>query len=150
MTGTEIVKAFITALESKDFEGAASWLSEGFQFSGGGMKPMGRMEFIALERALFSAFTAYTHNIGRLHEEGEVVHAVVRITGIHTGSIPVPGKPPVAATGRAIGLPEQQVEYRIDEGKIAAIRLEPAEDGGIDGLLRQLGAARTTAMPSRS
>jgi hypothetical protein len=144
MSATDIVRGFIGALESKDFDSAAEYLAERFTFASDAVRPLGKWEFIGLERALLSAFTAYTHNLTGLRQEQDgVVRANIRITGIHTGTIPVPGRPPVVATGRAIALPEQSAEYVVEDGMIVALRLETVEDGGIDGLLRQLGVARS-------
>jgi hypothetical protein len=63
------------------------------------------------------------------------------MTGTHTGTFvpPIRALKPIKATGKKVVLPEQEFVYYVDSGKIARIVSEPVPDGGIPGLLKQLG-----------
>jgi ketosteroid isomerase-like protein len=51
ISNTDIVRAWIEAFESHDFDGAGDLLADDFVFAGPVPEPIGKPEFIALHRA---------------------------------------------------------------------------------------------------
>ncbi len=51
-TTTEMVMAFMEALEAKGFDKAASYLSDNFQFSGSTPQPLSKDKFLSYASAL--------------------------------------------------------------------------------------------------
>jgi hypothetical protein len=59
--------------------------------------------------------------------------------GTHTEALVLPGTPPLAATGKAVRIPEQFFFYKIRGGQLVEIRPEPIAGGAPWGILEQLG-----------
>lgn len=49
--------------------------------------------------------------------------------------------PPIAATGKKIALPEEKHEYTLKDGKLQRLVVDIPPDGGIPGMLAQIGVA---------
>jgi predicted ester cyclase len=141
MTKTETVKAFSAALEARDFDKAASYLTDDFVFSGPVPQPIGKQEFIAVQSAFESAFQDWSFNSHDEVEQGDKVVAAVQITGTHTRelALPMPGMPPVPATNKRVSLPVEHITFTFRGDKIAALTSDNVPGGGVPGILRQIG-----------
>jgi hypothetical protein len=53
-----------------------------------------------------------------------------------------PGMAPIAATGKKIELPQDQVECTVRDGKVATMKVASETDGGITGIVAQIGHAK--------
>ncbi len=51
----------------------------------------------------------------------------------------LPGMPPVPATGKKVVLPEEKHEYTLKDGKLVRLVVESPPDGGVPGMLAQIG-----------
>src|SRR6266487_1963941 len=107
MSATEIVQDFSAALEAKDLDKAASYLSDDFMLRGPTPQPVGKNEFIAIQGAFFQAFPDWSFNQSALQEQGDKVISTVQITGTHTAPLVMPGMPPIPATGKKVSLPQE-------------------------------------------
>ena len=147
VTATELVTAFMEALEFKDFDKAAAYLSDNFQFSGSTPLPLNKDKFISYSSALATGMPNLTYHFHDLQEvverlgEGNRVRATIQITGTHTNDFQMVqlGFPPIPATNNSVLLPEEHWEYAIKGDKIASIHVEQVSGGGIRGILQQLG-----------
>jgi hypothetical protein len=63
----------------------------------------------------------------------------VRLTGTHEGKVDVRWVAPVAATMKKISLPASKWQARINNGKIVSLSAEVPPDGGLIGMLLQIG-----------
>jgi len=141
MSATDTVKAFIVALEARDFNKAASYLSDDFVFSGVTPQPVGKNEFLGMQESVQTAFPDWSFNLGDLHEDGDTVKMTLQISGTQTGQLdlsPV-GLPPVPPTGKKVSLPKDPAEVTVKGGKITAFHNMPSANGGLPGMLSQLG-----------
>jgi len=145
MTKTETVKAFSAALESRDFEKAASYLTDDFVFKGPVPMPVGRQEFIAIQSAFESAFGDWSFNSHDEVDQGDKVVAAVQITGTHTRDLvlPMPGMPTIPATHKKISLPEEHLEFTFKGDKVASL-ISDNVPGGVPGVLQQIGVPLPT------
>lgn len=139
MNKIETVDAFSAALESHDFDKAATYLSDDFTLSGPTPQPVGKNEFIGIQSAFMRAIPDWSFNSHDLQEQGEKVTSAVQITGTHTKELVVPGMPPIPATGKKISLPEEHLEFTFKGDKIASLSSDNVPGGGVPGVLQQIG-----------
>jgi predicted ester cyclase len=147
VTATEIVTAFMEALERKEFDKAATYLSDNFQFSGSTPLPLNKDTFISYSSALATGMPNLSYHFHDLQEvverlgEGKRVRATIQIIGTHTNDFQILqlGFPPIPATNKSVLLPEEHWEYAIKDNTIAFIRVEQVAGGGIAGIMEQLG-----------
>jgi predicted ester cyclase len=138
------VKRVVACLEAKDVAQAATHIHDDFQFSGFGSDPLNRDQFVSLMKALFTAIPDWSYHPRELREDGDAVRFKIQVTGTHTGMLVGldPGMAPIAATGKTISLPADQVECTLRDGKVATMKVETGEGGGIKGILGQIGHAK--------
>ncbi len=141
MTKTETAKAFSAALESRDFDRAASYMTDDFVFSGPVPQPIGKQEFIAVQSAFEDAFQDWSFNSHDEVEQGDKVVAAVQITGTHTRDLvlPMPGMPPIPATNKRVSLPVEHITFTFRGDKIASLTSDNVPGGGVPGVLQQIG-----------
>ena len=147
VTATELVTAFMEALEAKQFDKAGTYLSDNFQYSGSTPLPLDKDKFISYSSALATGMPNLSYHFHDIREvveslgEGNRVRATIQITGTQTNSfIIVPlGLPPIPQTNKSVLLPEEHWDYAVKGDTIAFIRVENVSGGGIGGILQQLG-----------
>ncbi len=141
MSKTDITNAFSAALEAQDFDKAAYYLSDDFTLSGPTPQPVGKQEFLAIQRAVESAFPDWSFNVHDVREQGENVIGAVHITGTHTRDLvlPIPGIPTIPATNKTISLPEEHLVFTFKGEKIANLTSDNVPGGGLPGVLAQIG-----------
>lgn len=143
---TEIVTAFMGAMETKEYGRAAGYLADTMLFYGFTPKPLPRDQFMMVMSGLTAGFPDLSYNFRNVQEvdvtiEGTRVTGSVRLTGTQTDSFILPplGLAPIPQTAGSISLPEETWEFLLREGKIASIQVDHVPGGGIEGLLNQLG-----------
>jgi len=145
VSAQEIVKSFITALQSGETDMAATYMTDDFVCSGFGdliPEPQDKQVFLGLQSALYSAMPDLSYNLSNLQKEGNDVTATIQITGTQSRelALPLPGGgirvfPPSENT---VILPQQNVEFMIERDNIVGMRLQHVPGGGIAGLLQQI------------
>ena len=141
MGATEIVKTFITALQSGDMEVAANYMSDDFVVHGWTPYPLDKTKFLATQSALLDAMPDFSYNLSDVHKAGDGVEALIQVTGTQTNDLilPMHGMPPFPATGLAIDLPQVKVRFVLKEHKVSEMNVETVAGGGLAGLLQQVG-----------
>jgi predicted ester cyclase len=141
MSKVDAVKAFSEALETRDFNKAASYLADDFVFVGPVPQPIGKQEFLAIQSAFEDAFQDWSFNSHDEVEQGDTVVAAVQITGTHTRDLvlPMPGMPPIPATGKRVSLPVEHITFTFKGDKIAGLTSDNVPGGGVPGVLAQIG-----------
>lgn len=141
MSGIDVVKAGLAAVEANDFNKFAGMLSDDMMFAGPVPKPLGKREFIAVQSALVAAMPDWKFNGADFKEDGDLVHVVLQITGTQTAELkpPMPTMPPVPATGKHVALPKEPATFTVRNGKITRLETESVPGGGVMGVLSQLG-----------
>lgn len=143
---SNIVTTFMQALEAKDFDGAASFLSEDFYFGGSMPQPLNKDQFIKFFRELAQGIPNISYHFHDLHEveeneQGNREVATIQMTGHQTDALNLYqlSLPPIPQLDKTISLPEEHWEYVVRGNVIVAIDAEHVSGGGIAGLLHQLG-----------
>jgi predicted ester cyclase len=137
----EIVLTGLKAWESNDAEKMSSLVADDFVLTGPVPQPLGKNEFVGLMHATLIGMPDWAFNITDVQEDGEKVTLKSHITGTHTGTLQLPGLPPIPATGKKIALPEESHTYIIRDGKLHSLTVDSRPDGGIPGMLAQIGFA---------
>lgn len=146
MNATDTVKDFMLALEAKDYDKAASYLSSEFIFSGWAPGPLDKDQFIAVMEGLKEGMPNLSYHFNTVQDVGDLeqesrVEAAIQITGTQTDSFILPplGLPPIPQMARSVSLPEEHWHFTLQSGKIVRIAVQRVPGGGIQGLLHQLG-----------
>lgn len=139
MSNIELVQTGMKAWEANDAGTLSPLVAENFTMSGPTPQPLGKTEFIGFMHILLSAFPDFAFNVSRFEENGDAVIAYSHITGTHTGTLALPGLPPIAATGKKVALPEEVQTYTVRDDKLYALVTDARPDAGVSGILAQLG-----------
>jgi len=143
----EIVTAFMEALEAKEFDKAATYLSDDFQFTGSTPRTLNKDQFIRVSSELAEGMPDISYHFHDLQEveeqqgEGNRERATIQISGTQVNSfelVPL-SLPTIPETGLPVSLPEAHWEYLVRGDTITAIDVEQVPGGGISGMLQQLG-----------
>jgi len=143
MSAADIVRKFITAWETQDFDTLEACLADDFAVVGPTPHPLDKRWTIADTKARWAAFPDWSFNARIVEEQGNTVKIVTRVTATHTGTLipPIPGIPPIPPTGKTIRQPEEMTTLTLRGNKIVEWRIDPSPDGGYPGILRQLGVS---------
>jgi predicted ester cyclase len=143
MGNKEAVKTFLDALQAADADTLASCCADGFSFSGPVPEPLGAQEFAGVAVLMKSGIPDMQYNSKIQREEGDVVHITSHLTGTHTGDLDLApmGMGLIPATGKSFALPAQTGQITVKGGKVAKYHVDSSPDGGLAGILKQLGVA---------
>jgi hypothetical protein len=142
MTTEDIVRNFATAIDDNDLESAANYLAPTFIFRGWTPKPLNKPGFLSLIGSIKEGIPGLAlnlHNI--LVQDDQTITGTIQITGYQSDSfiIPVLGTPPIPQTASSVSMPTENVTFRLANEAITAFEVEHVVDGGVQGLIRQLG-----------
>ena len=138
------VKRMVACLEAKDVAQAGTWIHDDFQFSGFGSDPLNKEQFLSFMKHLFQAIPDWSYHPRELKADGDAVRFKTQVTGTHSGMLTGldPGMAPVGASGKPIALPQDQVECTMRDGKVATMKVTSLADGGVPGILAQIGVSK--------
>ena len=139
MSNVEFVQKGMKAWEANNAETLSSLIAEDFTMSGPTPQPLNKAEFIGFMHVLLAAFPDFAFNVSHFEDHGDTVIAHSHITGTHTGTLTLPGLPPVAATGKKVALPEEVQIYTVRQEKLQSLVTDARPDAGVAGILSQLG-----------
>ena len=143
MTRSEIALRVYNAVESRDHATARALLSDNFVFDGAVSQPIPADAWLGVHTALSDAFADFKFNVTNVREESGTVKMNVALSGTHTGTLalPMPGLAAIPASGRAFQLPQENVTLEFAGEKVSRLHVEHREDGGVGGILKQVGGA---------
>lgn len=146
MTSIETVRALLTAIDQQQWDEARSYLTDDFTFGGATPQPVGADVWLGLHKELAAAMPDFRTNGSDIREEQGKVRLYVSLAGTQTRTLAlsIPGVPVIEPTGKRVQLPKEACEAEFRGDKIAAYTVESLPDGGIPGILAQLGAALPT------
>ena len=142
-----IAQVFADAFNAGDLEKVAGLLAEDFQFSGPTPEPLGAREWLGMTQALQAAFPDIRYDLRIEAVEGNTVRTSTQLSGTHTGDLDLTamGLGVFPATGKRFSNPKEFGEATIEGGKVTSIRVQSPPDGGLVGVLRQLGVRPPSA-----
>jgi predicted ester cyclase len=141
MTNSELVFTALNAIEQGDFETGSKYFADDMTFSGPVPEPISKDAFLNLHRALLQAAPDWKFNFNVTGEEGDTVIGKVQVEGTQTGTLPpvLPGLSAVPATGRTFKNPVEGIKITCRGGLIHGITAEQVPNGGVAGILQQIG-----------
>ncbi len=139
MSNLDLGRKSLQAFSSGDNATMNSLLADDFQFLGVTPQPLGRQEYLGFMHSINTAFPDFKFEEVSSSESGDTVTIKHHITGTQTGPLNLPGVPPIPATGKKIRLPEETSVFTFAGGKATKYQAHPAPDGGLPGILKQLG-----------
>lgn len=142
MNAVETVRAMLAAIEAQDWDTARGYLTDDFTFGGAVPQPISAEAWLGVHRALGAAMPDFSFNVSGLREEQGVVNGTVQLTGTQTRelSLPIPGTPVIAPTGRRLSSPAENFTCAFRGDKLSSYTVQPVAHGGVHGILEQLGA----------
>jgi hypothetical protein len=141
MAELEIAKRFADLLETKDLNGLQELIADGFTAKGPTME-LNKQQTIAYLKILYTAFPDLSFGLTDLEEKGELIYYTSHEIGTHNGVLDLtPFGMPVSLppSGKTFTLPEGGFTIHVADGKVVYFSEEPAEGGGLAGILAQLG-----------
>jgi hypothetical protein len=150
MQNTQIVEDFFKAIEKNDFTKAESYLSKDFKVTGVAPEPLGMKEFLGVHKAFNMGIPDFRFNYKIKKEKGNVVDSIVKISGTHTKEMPapIPGIKNIPPTNKTIMMPEEPVRITLKDNKITELYLEHVQNGGLQGVLKQIGVQLPMSEPT--
>lgn len=139
MSDLDLARKALHAFSSGDVTTMNSLTADDFQFLGVTPQPLTKQDYMGFMHTINAAFPDFKFVETTASESGDTVTIKHHITGTHTGALNLPGMPSIPATGKKIYLPEETSFFTFKDGKAIKYLGEPAPDGGLPGMLKQLG-----------
>ncbi|HEY7349548.1 MAG TPA: nuclear transport factor 2 family protein [Ktedonobacterales bacterium] len=139
MSKLDLARKSLQAFSAGDVATVSSLMADDYSFMGVTPQPLTKQDFLGFMQAMNAACPDFTFNETGAEESGDTATIRHRITGTQTGTLALPGMPPIPATGKKFALPEETSVFTFKDGKIVQYLAKPAPDGGLPGILRQLG-----------
>ncbi|MGE5499747.1 MAG: nuclear transport factor 2 family protein [Syntrophothermus sp.] len=136
------VEEFLMAIERGDFRMAESLLSKDFRITGFEPDPVHGREYLAIMKNILKGIPDFRFNFRITRQEENLVEVKIKMTGIQTHIIPslLPGMKDIQPTDKWISMPEETAEVTIRSDRIERINLHTIAGGGLQGLVKQIGA----------
>lgn len=146
MAKIEIVKKIMSLIEEGKFIEVKMFLADNFAFSGPVPVPVRASDWLMLHEKINEGMPDFKFNLKKLSESGNIVNGSVQITGTHTQEMPelVPGTLNIPPTYKKVILPEENVTFTFKGNQVSAFTVERVPNGGVPGLLKQLGVSMPT------
>lgn len=145
MTPKEVAEAMEAAYSVGDWATVGTYLADNFQYVMPGTT-LPKEQVIFFAQIMRNAFPDINYNLHDFSVEGNQVQAKQQMSGTHTGTLDLSfmGMPSIPPTGKSVTLPEENLTYTIEDGKIIQIESSSTGEGGLPAVLRQLGIALPT------
>jgi len=142
MDKANLVMGLAAAFDQADTQAMTEFLHEEFTTEEFFPESMRRPHFLRYVQALKRAFPDMRLNMKVIRIGDTSVRGLFSWCGTQTGDLDLPfiGIPRVPATGMAVALPREPVDFIFAGEKIVKMRFETASGGDFRAILRQLGA----------
>jgi predicted ester cyclase len=140
MTPKEVAEAMEAAYSAGDWTTVSQYLAEDFQYVMPGTT-LPKEQVIFFAQLMRNAFPDINYNLHDFSVEGNLVRSKQQMSGTHTGPLDLSfmGMPVITPTGKSVTLPEENLTYTIENGKIVQIEAVSSGESGLPAVLRQLG-----------
>lgn len=145
MSTHEIVEGFTSALEQGDFETAASYLADDFQFSSDTIpEPLDANQWLWMSHSLREGIPDLSYNFRIEEVDGNFARVSSQLTGTHTNDLDMSGMgigviPP---TGVSFSADREYSEGEVTaDGRIQRIHVYSGPNSGVSSMLAQIGVA---------
>ena len=140
MNEIDLVKSGLKSIEAADFLHFRELYSDNFLLTGSVPKPLSRVEYIDLMRALLKAFPDWKFNATNFKQVRDHVTCNTHIIGTHTGVLELPMLGISAQpTNKRFASPEELLTITVANSKITRVESDNVPGGGLMGILSQIG-----------
>ena len=138
---SEMLQAWGAATMNGNWETFNSLTSDDFQLIGPGPEPLNKQAYWTWINSVVSANPDHNNNLELTAVSDNVFAGTVQMEGTHTGDwdLSFMGIGIIPATGKKWKNPKENLTVTIIEGKVMRCEVEVPDDGGIAGILTQLG-----------
>jgi len=145
MNGIDVLKTFIEAIETQNFDEARQRLSGNFIMKGWTLQPLNKYQFLDLIVALKKSMPELAFHIQNIQEDYQLaqsdrVEVDMQVTGEQTSGFHLPpcDMPPRTEESRMVSLPREHVSFTIMGDTIESMIVAPVLGGGVEGIVTQL------------
>jgi predicted ester cyclase len=141
MSVREVFEKASASIQAHDIDGYARLLSEDAKFTGPGPEPLGKQAYLATLRTMLNAFPDLQYHYRIIGDDGNLLRYASYFSGAHTGELDLStwSMGIVPATGKTFRTSEEVGEVTVENGRITRIQIHARENGGIRGILKQIG-----------
>jgi len=150
MNGIDVLKTFLEAVETQNFDEARQHLSGNFIMKGWTSQPLNKYQFLDLIVALKKSMPGLAFHIQNIQEDYQLaqsdrVEVDMQLTGEQTCGFHLPPceSPPRTEEGRMVSLPPEHVSFTIMGDTIESMIVAPVLGGGVEGIVTQLIGGET-------
>lgn len=142
-----VVRQFLDACSKGRRDEVESLMEEGFRFQWAPMEEVDREGFLDILERLRSAFPDLRLTASAVTTADGACHGQVGLEGTHEGELALPGLAPVAATRNLVRLHPEPAEWRVRDGKLQSVTIQPPRGGGVDSILFYVGSTQRVSAP---
>ena len=137
MSVEQVARDFVTNMNN--VEKLKAHISVGAVASGGVLpQPIPMLEALNIMSGLMAGMPDMKYDIQQVTVNGNQATVNVKWGGTQTGSLSLPGMPAVPATGKKVSVKDTYI-LTMQGDKVSHINVDSPADGGIQGVLAQLG-----------
>jgi len=143
MSAEQVVRDFLNTFETQGVEPAIPYLADNLGLSA--VNPPlqgGKQEFIGQGALIKEAMPDYRWGVQTMNTQGNQITVTMRWTGTHSGILRlsgfVPGAPDVPPSGKKLSVADKFI-FTVQGDKITRVHIDSPTDGGLVGMLQQLG-----------
>jgi len=144
MEAQEVVQKFVDAFRANDLDTCMDCVSADFKFSGPVPEPQSAEQWMGMVKGMHAAMPDINYNLQITGAHDNHVHMETQLTGTHTAEWDLTplGIGVVPATGKSFSNPAEAGTMTVANGKITSYEIESSPQGGLPGILKQLGIER--------
>lgn len=141
MTNSEILKKWGASTVNGDWETFNALTSDDFQLIGPGPEPLDKQAYQGWIKSVVEANTNHSNNLELTSVSDNVFKGTVQMEGTHSKDwdLSFMGLGIIPVTGKSWRNPKENLTVTLKDGKIVKCEVEVPENGGIGGILTQLG-----------
>lgn len=124
-----------------DLAKAGEYMADDFVFAGATPQPLDKQSALGFWAGVRTAFPDFKHNTSDFEERDGKLFATVAVSGTHLGDLNIPGLPAIPPTGKKVQLPRERIELSYRGDLFTEWLVEEVPNGGIRGILGQIGVA---------
>ena len=141
MNNSEILQKWGESTMNGDWETYNTLTSNDFQLIGPGPEPLDKQAYLGWIKSVVEANTNHNNNLDLTAVSDNVFEGTVQMEGTHSQDwdLSFMGMGIISATGKSWKNPKENLTVTIRDGKVVKCEVEIPENGGIAGILKQLG-----------
>jgi len=141
MESSQTVKRFTDSHLSGDWDDFNALCADDFTLIGPAPEPLDKQAFLTWVKSVYYGNTKINNNVEIIESSGDTVKCNIQMEGTHSNDwdLSFMGLGIIPATNISWKNPKEEMIVSLRNGKVANIKVFVPEDGGISGIMSQLG-----------